>query len=174
MADEEQNNVENTEEEQKKKEQRIFAVRVILWSLFSCIFPVCLIGWRYELFNKVGAIQLSGWGLIAVILIVVFLFVVIKYLRAGFVEWSMTKQIISGVVKIILPLVALLSICVSIKNSLDIFIQSLSGVLILEVFAIPLNPFPEWVWKKSQGRFESAVDFVADKLYNRNKDNKGE
>lgn len=165
---------EKTEEElQKEKEKRIFAIRIALWTLFSCVIPVCFIGWRYDLFRKAGSLQLSGWGLIGVIIVFVFVYVVVKYIRAGFVEWSMVKQIINGVVKVLLPLGAILAIAVSIRNNLDAFIQALSCVLVCEVIAIPINPFPEWVWKKSQGRFESAVDFVADKLYNRNKD-KGE
>lgn len=158
-------------DEQKKK--KIFIIRVILWSMFACFIPVAFIGWRYDLFQKVGSLQLSGWGLITIVIIFVFLYVVIKYVRAGFVEWSMTKQIINGVVKIVIPLGALLAICIGIRNSLDIFIQALSCTLMSEVIAIPINPFPEWVWKKSQGRFESAVDFVAEKLYNRSK-GKGE
>ena len=161
------------EQIEKEKELKIFWARVILWSIFSCIVPVCFIGWRYDLFQKVGSLQLSGWGLIAIIIIFVFLYVVVKYIRAGFVEWSMTKQTINGVVKVVIPLGALLAICIGIRNSLDIFIQALSCTLMSEVIAIPINPFPEWVWKKSQGRFEGAVDFVAEKLYNRSKD-KGE
>ena len=162
------------EQLEKEKELKIFWVRAILWALFSCAIPVAFIGWRYDLFRKVGSLQLSGLGLIAIVIIFAFIYVVVKYIRAGFVEWTMTKQIISGVIKVILPLGALLAICIALRNSLDVFIQALSCVLISEVIALPINPFPEWVWKKSQGRFESAVDFVADKLYNRSKENKGE
>lgn len=161
------------EQIEKEKELKIFLARAILWSLFSCVVPVCFIGWRYDLFKKVGSLQLSGWGLIAIVIIFVFLYVVVKYVMAGFTEWSMTKQIINGVVKVVIPLGALLAICIGIRNSLDIFIQALSLTLMSEVIAIPINPFPEWVCKKTQGRFESAVDFVADKLHNRSKD-KGE
>ena len=164
---------ERTEEEiQKSKEKKIFAIRVIIWSLFACFIPIGFIGWRYDLFKKVGAMQLSGYGLIAVVIVFVFLYVVVKYIKAGFVEWSMLKQIINGVVRVVLPLGALLSLCISLRNSLEIFIQALGCVLLSEVIAIPINPFPEWVWKKSKGRFENAVDFVAEKFYN--KDKKGE
>lgn len=162
------------EQLEKEKDLKVFWARVALWSLFSCIIPVCFIGWRYDLFKKVGSLQLSGWGLIAIVIVFVFLYAVTKYIRAGFVEWSMTKQIVNGIVKIVLPLGALLAVCIALRNSLDVFIQALGCTLVSEVIALPLNPFPEWVWKKSQGRFESAVDFMADRLYNRSKDNKGE
>ena len=152
-------------EEENKKSKKVFIIRVILWSLFACVIPVVFIGWRYDIFSKASSFSLSGWGLIAVILIVAFVYVVIKYIRAGFVEWSMLKQIINGVVKVIIPLGALMAVVIGIRNSLDVFIQALSIVLVCEVIAIPINPFPEWVWEKSKGRFESAVDFVADRLY---------
>ena len=79
----------------------------------------------------------------------------------------MLRQIVDGVAKVIFPLGALLAICISLRNSVDIFIQALSCVLLSEVIAIPINPFPEWIWKKSQGRFEGMVDFVATKFYNK-------
>ena len=147
--------------------KKIFLVRILLWSLFSCVIPVGFIAWRYDLFDKVGKVQLSGWGLIAIIIIFAFLYVLTKYIRAGFVEWSMTKQIVDGVVKVLIPLGALLALCISLRNSLDIFIQALSCVLLSEVIAIPINPFPQWVWEKSKGRFEGMVDFVANKFNNK-------
>lgn len=170
---EEETKVEEKEQPKLTKEQKIFAIKVIVWSLFSCFIPVAFIGWRYDLFKKAGELSLSGWGLFAIVIIAIFLYVVIKYIKAGFTEWSMTKQIISGIIKVLLPLGASLAVVVSIRANLDYFIQALSCVLMCEVIAIPVNPFPEWVWKKSQGRFESAVDFIANKIYNK-KDNKGE
>ena len=160
--------------DEEKRKRKIFWVRAILWALFACFIPVAFIGWRYDLVKQVGSLQLSGWGLFGIIIIFVFLYVVVKYIRAGFVEWSMIKQIINGVVKVVLPLGALLALCIGLRNNIDIFIQSLSCVLLSEVIAIPINPFPEWVWNKTQGRFESAVDFVADRFYNRSNNNKGE
>lgn len=167
---------EKTEEElQKEKETRIFVIRAILWALFSCVIPVLFIGFRYDLFRKASSLQLSGWGIIAVIIIAVFLYVLTKYIRAGFGQWSFVKQIIDGIIKVVLPFATVLAISISVRNNLDAFIQSLSCVLISEVIAIPVNPFPEWVAKKTQGRFESMVDFVADRFYNKKKEeHKGE
>lgn len=162
------------EEIEKDKERGIFWTRAIVWSLFSCFIPVAFIGWRYDLFRKAGSLQLSGWGLMAVVIVFAFLYVVVKYIRAGFVEWSMAKQIVNGVVRVILPIGAILAVVISIRNNIDIFIQALSCVLISETIAIPVNPFPEWVWKKTEGRFEGIVDFVADRFYNKKEESKGE
>ena len=157
-----------------KEQKRIFVIRVILWTLFACIIPVCFIGWRYNLFGKVGGLQLSGWGLIAVVIVFAFLYVVVKYIRAGFVEWSMLKQVVNGIVRVVLPLGTLLAICINLRNSLDVFIQALSLVLFCEIIAIPLNPFPQWIWVRTKGRFENTIDFVADRLYNKGSKDKGD
>lgn len=147
-----------------KKEKGIFITRAILWCIFSCVIPVCFIGWRYDLFKKAGTLQLSGWGLIGIIIIFAFIYVLVKYIRAGFVEWSLTKQIVNGVIKVVFPLGVLFAISLSLRNNLDVFIQAVGCTLLSEIIAIPINPFPEWVWNKTKGRFESAVDFIADKL----------
>ena len=160
----------------ENKEKKIFIIRVVLWSLFSCVIPVAFIGWRYNLFSKIGKIQLTGWGLIAIIIIIVFVYVLMKYIKAGFVEWSMTKQIVNGIIKVLIPLGTLLALCIGLRSSIDIFIQALTCVLLSEAIAIPINPFPEWVWKKSKGRFEGMVDFITDNFYSKQKNNeaKGE
>ena len=155
-----------------KEQKRNFIIRACLWTLFSCVIPVIFIGWRYSLFSKVSSISLSGWGLIAVVIVFAFVIVVVKYIKAGFVEWNMLKQIINGIIKVVLPLGTMLAVCVSIRSNIDMFIQALSCTLLCEVIAIPINPFPKWVYEKSKGRFESTVDFIATKFYEKDKENK--
>ena len=144
--------------------KKVFITRAILWSIFACILPVMFVGWRYDLFRKVGSLQLSGWGLIAIIIIFVFLIALIRYIKAGFTEWSMLKQVLNGIAKVILPLGALLGLCVGIRDNLDYFIQALALVLLCETVAIPINPFPEWVYIKTKGNFESIIDMFASKM----------
>lgn len=153
-----------------KASKRKFIIRAILWAIFCCGLPVAFIGWRYDLFRKAGQLQLSGWGLIAVIIIFIFVIVLVKYVKAGFVEWSMTKQVLTGIVKVLIPLGAILAVCVSIRSNIDYFIQALGCTLICETIALPINPFPEWVYNKSKGRFENMVDFMAGKLRGDKKD----
>ena len=157
-----------------KEKKRNFIIRIALWTLFSCVIPVVFIGWRYSLFSKVSSVSLSGWGLIAVVIIFAFLIVVVKYVKAGFVEWTMTKQVINGIMKVVVPLGTILAICISIRSNIDMFIQALSCTLLCEVIAIPINPFPKWVYEKSKGRFESTIDFIATKFYEKDKEKKGE
>ena len=160
--------------EETKKKKSVFITRVVVWLLFACIIPVIFIGWRFAIFEKAGSLQLSGWGIIAIIIVAVTLYVIIKYIRAGFIGWSWTKQIINGVVRVILPLGVLLAICISLQNNIKVFIQALSVVLVSEAVGIFVNPFPEWVWEKTKGQCESVVDFVVNKFYNKNKEKDGE
>lgn len=154
------------EMEGDKKAKRVFMARVIAWAVLAAGLPIAFIGWRYDLFAKVGALQLSGWGMFAVVILLFFARALAKYIKAGFVEWSMWKQIIGGVAKIVLPLGGLLAICVAIRANVEYFIQALSCTLMCEIMAIPVNPFPKWVWEKSKGRFESYIDYMADRIRN--------
>lgn len=162
--------MEKTKKKSLDSDQRKFVARAVAWATFACVLPVAFIGWRYDLFKKVGSLQLSGWGMIGVAIVFAFGLALVKYVKAGFSEWSMAKQILSGIAKVLLPLGALLALCVGIRDSLDYFIQAIGCVLMCEAVAIPLNPFPKWVYEKTQGRFESAVDFVASRLQKKEDD----
>lgn len=147
-----------------KEEKKIFLVRAIVWILFACVIPVLFIGFRYELFKKTGELQLSGWGLIAIVIIFIFAITFVKYIKSGMAEWSMLKQVLNGIIKVLLPLGMVLLIATAIKNNVNYFIQALSCVLICEALAIPVNPFPQWIYKKTEGKLESTLDFLATKI----------
>lgn len=145
-------------------DKKEFITRAIAWSMFACGIPVIFIGWRYDLFKKVGTMQLSGWGIIGIIILGTFLYVLGRYIKAGFAEWSMFKQVITGIIKTLLPIGALLALLTGIRQNIDCLIQAVTCVLISEAIAIPINPFPRWVWEKTKGRFESMIDYVASKI----------
>lgn len=145
------------------KEKKVFILRIVLWSLFAGVIPVIFIGWRYDLFKKASNFKLSGWGLIAIIFIFAFLKVLVGYIRAGIKEYSMLKQVLNGIFKVLIPLGVLLLLCVGIRSNIEQFIQALSCAIICETIAIPLNPFPKWVYEKSKGRFENLLDYIVEK-----------
>ena len=148
-------------------DKKIFIIRAILWSLFAAVIPFVFIGWRYDLFKKAGSLQLSGWGMIGIIIVFIFIIALVKYIKAGFPEWSMLKQILNGVIKVLLPIGVLLALCMGIKSNIEYFTQALSLVLLSEAIAIPVNPFPKWVYEKSKGKFESMIDLFANKINNK-------
>lgn len=147
-----------------KEEKQNFIIRACMWVLFSCVIPVLFIGYRYDLFKKAGELQLSGWGLIALVIVFVFCITFVKYIKSGMTEWSMLKQVLNGVGKVIIPLMGLLCVIMAISSNIKYFEQALCCVIICEAIAIPINPFPQWIYKKTNGKLESTLDFLANKI----------
>jgi len=162
MADTITNNVNDESEEQKKKEERrIFIIKAISWAMLSCILPVLFIGWRYDLFNVNNKLNLSGYGLIAIVIIFVFLITLFKYFKKLYlVKWSMLGQIIGGLIKVVLPLLAILLVFNSIKNDIDTAITCLGVVIVLETIALPINPFPKYIYEKTNGQTTEMLDLL--------------
>ena len=139
--------------------KKLFWTRFCLWVLFACVLPFAFIVWRFDLFVSVSKMQIGGWGMIAIIIVCVFAFTLARYVKAGMIKWSMTKQIISGVVKVIIPFVCLFLMLNAIKDNVDIFLQALAVVIGCEAIAIPINPMPEWVYIQSKGQTEDTIDY---------------
>ena len=171
MAETTTTTTETKEETKKLTPKQVFAIRMVCWVLCALIIPVAFIIFRYDLFTKISKVQFGGWGMIAIIIIFTFIVVLGKYLKRGFKKYSLVGQIISGVIKIVLPLVALYFILVNIKDSIDLFLQALAVVIISETIAIPINPMPKWVYEQSKGEAQDTIDYFF-KKYDERKETK--
>lgn len=140
-----------------------FWLMFALWSAFSCVIPVAYIVWRYDLFTEVSRIQFGGWGLVAVVIVAAFAYAVLKYVKRGMAKWSMAKQVIAGIMKVIVPLLALFFAIKAIQDSIDAFLQALGAVIACEAVAIPLNPLPKWAYEQSRGATEDAIEVILGK-----------
>ena len=139
------------------QEQKVFVVRFALFTVFALILPIIFIGWRYELFRKVGKVSLSGWGLIAIIIAIFFVRYVAKMVKR--VEpYSMFNQIVTGFRKIILPLFVLFILLNTIRGSIDLFMQALEVTIISEAIGIPINPLPKWANDHDIEKQETFID----------------
>lgn len=130
-----------------KNERLLFVIRLVLFILLACILPLAYVSWRYDLFVKVNRISLSGWGLVGLIIIILFTSYVVRTIKIGLrnkKEYSFSMQVVNGVIKVILPLLALLFIVNAIENSIDYFKQALIVTIICESLAIIVNPLPQW------------------------------
>lgn len=152
-----------TETEKKKKTlspRAKFWLLFTWWTIFACVLPVCFIAWRYQLFDKVGEMQLSGWGMLAIVIIAFFGLAVCKYVKTAMsLKWSMVGQCVNGTAKVLLPLLALLLLLKSIESSVSLFIQVVGVVTICEAIAIPLNPMPKYVYEASKGATQDMIDY---------------
>lgn len=180
----EQTEQEQPEESKKTKKsfvewyhehpKTVFAIRFVLWATFSAILPFIFIAFRYGIFTNNSQISLSGWGIIAIVVIIVFIITLIRYLYEG-MNPGLLKQCVGGVCKIVLPLVVLLLLVVEIKNHIQLVEQALGCVIICELVGIPLNPFPEWLERrrieKGETKAKTLSEIFWDIFFKKKKDN---
>lgn len=153
----------------------VFFFRVALWAIFSAILPFAFIAWRYQIFTSTSKIQLTGWGFVAVVIIVSFVSTLAKYIYKG-LKPGFLKQCLSGFVTKIIPLVLLLLLICSIENNIKMFKQALSCVIICESIGVLLNPFPSWLAKRAEENKIANAETMSDVFWDRffNKKGKGE
>lgn len=129
----------------------IFAFRFVFWALFACVIPFLFIAFRFDLFQSVSKIKIGGWGIIGIIIVAIFVFVLIRYVKLAFSEtYSFGVQCFNGLTKIILPLLLVALVVHVIKSDVETFAQSLNFVIVSELIAIPINPMPKWVNEKQK------------------------
>lgn len=157
----------------KEHPKTIFGIRVFLWALCAAILPFAFIAWRYDIFAPTSNFKLTGWGIIAVIILTIFAITLIKYVYRS-LNPGLAKQCISGFASIILPLLIVYLLINSIEDSINLFKQALGCVILCEAVGIPLNPFPAWIAKKQidndKKKAESMSDILWDKFFKRKKD----
>lgn len=124
-----------------------FTIRLILWLVFCAVIPIIAIAHKYD-FVKEGTTKYTGWAIIAGFIAFIAVMVGLRYILK-LLKWSMTKQIISGVMLVIIPLVFLLVLTDLIASN----IQNIKYILLVAIFsefiAIPINPFPKMVYEKN-------------------------
>lgn len=148
------------------KEKKILIIRFILFAIFACILPFVFIAWRYELFTQVSKLSFGGWGLVAVIILLVFCIYVsrsIKEVLKAKNGYSMTIQVINGLTKVILPLVCVYLIVNAIGENIALFKQTMVVVIVCEIIAIPINPIPKWKSESIKEGQEEKMDTFLDK-----------
>lgn len=144
----------------------VFITRALIWATLAMVLPFVFIAYRYGLFRDAGAISLSGWGIIAVIIVVVFAFTVVGYIRKGLKD-GMVKQCLTGFMKIIVPLVAVLLIVQGIKTDFGLFQTALGVTIACEAVAIPINPFPSWLAKRKKEQNLEEQEGMFEAMWNK-------
>ena len=152
----------------------VFWSRFVAWSMFACVLPFVFIVWRFDLFKTISKIQIGGWGILAIIIVIFFVFTIIRYVKMAFRgHYSLTGQILGGICKIIIPLVSFYLVLYSAKSNVDLLMQVIGCVTICEAVAIPLNPLPKWAYDMQKDVKESerkeAFDYLLDGFFKRKK-----
>lgn len=152
-----------------------FWIRFCLWTLFAVVLPFLFIGLRFDIFKKASKFSLSGWGIIGVAIVVIFLLVLINYIKKAMQTKNVfVAQCISGGCRIVLPLVALCFIIKICVDDLELILQVLCCLTICEAIAIPINPMPAWVEKcrqeKPENKEKDDFDIITDALFKKKDD----
>lgn len=154
----------------------VFWTRFVSWAMFACVLPFCFIVWRFKLFGKISSLQIGGWGIIAILIVAIFVFSIIRYIKLAFKgRYSLLGQILSGICKIILPLVVFMIMLTALRNSIDLMLQALGFVIACEVIALPLNPLPKWAHDMQKETRDSekkdTVDYLLTEFFKKKKEN---
>lgn len=124
-----------------------FTVRLILWLLFVAVVPIITIVDKYDLVKN-GTLKYTGWGIIVGVILFVLIMVILGYVLK-LMKWSMLKQMITGIMIVIVPLIFLFLLTDLIANHVANIKYILIVCLISEFIAIPLNPFPQMIYEKN-------------------------
>lgn len=149
-----------------------FWARFAAWTIFSWLLPCAFLVWRFDLFRKIGQIQIGGWGIVAIVITAAFVFTIIRYVKRAFSNrYSLIGQLLGGFCKIVIPLLAMTLILYSVRESINLMIQVMGCVTICEAIAIPLNPLPKWAYDAQkdvrQEERKDAIDYAIDRIVNK-------
>lgn len=128
---------------EKAKNRLVFWVRFLIYLVVGMVIPVVFLIWRFKLFQKIDSVSIGGWGVIAILIIFVFLVKLLKSVKKG-LPFSFWTQLITGYLKTVIPLLAAVLVINCLKDSISELIQFLVVFITCQVIAVPANPFPQW------------------------------
>lgn len=150
------------EEKKIDKQKLYFWIRFAVWIITSLVIPIAFINYRYELFAKVSKVSLSGWCLLVGVIVFVFSIILVRYVLHS-KKYSYLKQIIKGVLGLILPLGFVIYCLYCSRETIEQLIQVLSLCCLSWTVAIAVNPMPKWTYEQSKGEQEEFINYVLDK-----------
>lgn len=143
----------------KTQYRTVFWIRMLLWTVVSCITPVAVFAYKFGLFKNTpqydslgnlipnANVSLNGWGIISCIIIGTFVMGIIQEIADAHVGYSFTKQCYVGISKLI-PLIILYVVCYFLSGAIGHLMYCLAVLIICKAIGIPLNPLPKWKYDK--------------------------
>lgn len=144
-----------------EKSKKMFVIRFITFLVFSLIAPAVYLIVRFNLFETTSKLQIGLWGVILFGILIAVVSVLIKFYLDGMKsKYSLVKQIVSGICKLILPLTLVLILLVWMKDNINLVIESLCVIIPCELVAIVVNPLPKWAFDNNIEGLGEFVDGV--------------
>ena len=125
------------------KRLRLYALAFnCLYLVFTCLAPIIVVGCRYQIFHKVSAYRLTGWGWICAILVAVVSIKVIKKVVDKLPEVTYKQQLLKysilGVRALFIPVLLLIAMT-ALKSDFDLAYNTLWLCLIFYTIGIVID-----------------------------------
>lgn len=154
-----------------KNKKVIFITRLILTLVFMILIPFTYMTVRFNLFQATTKIQFGFWGLILIAVMALTIGVLIKFYLDGMkTKYSYLKQVLSGAIKVVIPLLVAIFVLRWIGTNIDYVIELLLVLVSCESVAILLNPLPKWAFDNNI----DGIGEITDKLLARREIKKNE
>lgn len=143
-----------------------FVLRLVFFIITSVGIPFAYMIYRFDLFQTTTKTNIGIAELLCIILLISLFVLLLKYYIDGMqTRYSYLKQIITGFIKVVVPLVISFLVVLWLEDNVAILEEFLLVTIPCEFVAIFLNPLPKWA-------FDNNVDGlgeIANKIFNRNK-----
>lgn len=125
-----------------------FWIRLSAWITCALLVPIGYLCYKYRIFQptdtaETASYKLTGWGVLAIIVISCFVISMAREALHGLPKGSMIRQCITGFLKLV-PILALIFLLESIERSIGAFKEFLIVFWISNAVAVPINPLPKW------------------------------
>lgn len=135
----------------------LFIPRVLLWIALMGVLPITFINQQFSLFKRTeSGISFSGWALVAIIIAYIVSCTLINYIRKAF-NYNFIIMVLDGLVKVIIPIVALILLCRIITSYPAQIEYILDRSLITCIIGIIINPLPKWSFEHKWKQIGEAM-----------------
>ena len=141
--------------------KKLFIIRLVIFIALLLVPPIYL-AIRYDLFQKVSKLNVGGWGILAIILCAIGIFVLLRYIIKG-KQYAYWKQVLKAVLYVLVPCFTLYLIIYISREYLDRLLELVIVFMACYFVALVVNPLPEYTYEKSKGEFESWINYALDK-----------
>jgi len=153
-------------EQNKKSQKAKFWVRFLSFVILSVVAPVVYIIIRFKPFSIATktSVSIGFAGIIACIIVLVCSKLMMKFYLDGMkTKFSMTKQIIDGINKVVFPLIIMFVVFFLFENYASQLIEIVSILIPCEFLAIIVNPLPQWAFENNVDGLVEIVDKIIKK-----------
>lgn len=144
-----------------KNKTLIFILRLLGTIVASLVVPFCYMTIRFNLFQATSKVQFGFWGVVLLIIMAATVGMLIKFYLDGMkTKYSYMKQILSGTIKIIIPMLIAIFVLRWLGDNIDYVIEVLCVLVPCEAVAICLNPLPKWAFNNNVDGIGEITDFI--------------